>query len=106
MALSYLTEDFSLEAALHALTAGAMATMIMAMMTMAMMTRASLGHSGRELHADTQTTVAYIMLVGSFLSRVFGETETAYFVSGGLWIVAFEIFCVVYAPILLRKSPR
>ena len=101
MALSYLTEYFSLAAALHALTAGAMATMIMAMMT-----RASLGHSGRGLHADTQTTVAYIVLVGSVLSRVFGETETAYFVSGGLWIVAFGIFCVVYAPILLRKSPR
>ena len=66
-------------AALHALTAGAMATMIMAMMT-----RASLGHSGRGLHADIPTTVGYIMLAGSVLCRVLGDTETAYFVSGGL----------------------
>jgi uncharacterized protein involved in response to NO len=99
MALSYLTEFFSLAAALHALTAGAMATMIMAMMT-----RASLGHSGRGLQANTPTTVAYMILVGSVLSRVFGETEAAYIVSGGLWIIAFGIFSIVYTPILLRKS--
>ena len=44
-------------AAIHALTAGAMATMILAVMT-----RASLGHTARELKANAATVVIYLLV--------------------------------------------
>ena len=44
-------------AAVHALTAGAMATMILAVMT-----RATLGHTGRELRAGPLTTLIYVLV--------------------------------------------
>jgi uncharacterized protein involved in response to NO len=98
LAVSFLTDYISMAAALHALTAGAMGTMIMAMMT-----RATLGHSGRELHANALTTLSYILLTLAVISRVFGDSELAYLVSGGLWIAAFGIFSVKFGPILVGK---
>jgi len=48
---------FPRSAAVHALTAGAMATMILAVMS-----RATLGHTGRELRASALTQVAYVLV--------------------------------------------
>ena len=50
LGLSLLTDAVPAAAAVHALTAGAMGTMILAVMT-----RATLGHTGRVLHADAVT---------------------------------------------------
>jgi uncharacterized protein involved in response to NO len=66
-------------AALHALTAGAMDTMIMAMMT-----RATLGHAGRDLHAKALTTQSYVLLTLAVATRVCGDSEIAYLIAGGL----------------------
>ena len=52
---------------LHALTIGALTTMIRWVMT-----RASLGHTGRALIVQPLTTVAYVLLTGAALIRVFG----------------------------------
>src|SRR5690606_18967013 len=52
-------------AALHALTAGVIGTMMLAMMT-----RATLGHTGRPLSADPATTATYLLVVGSAVLRV------------------------------------
>ena len=52
---------------LHALTIGALTTMITAVMT-----RASLGHTGRPLRVHSITTLAYILLTVATLIRVFG----------------------------------
>lgn len=90
---------------LHALGAGAAATMILAVMT-----RASLGHTGRALVVPKAIAVAYGLLVASVAVRVFGFSltplgyQTTIFVAGALWLVSFSIYVLVYTPILL--GPR
>jgi uncharacterized protein involved in response to NO len=89
----------------HALVAGAAATMILAIMT-----RASLGHTGRPLVVAPVTTVAYVSLALAIAVRVFGPAllpvsyMTNVVVAGCLWVLAFTLFAIVYAPILL--GPR
>ena len=91
-------------AAIHALTAGAIATMILAVMT-----RASLGHTGRELRANAATTSLYACIsLGAVLRVVTGlgliDYRTGIAASGALWALAFVIFAVAYAPALLLPS--
>ena len=89
---------------LHALTAGAMATMIIGIMS-----RAALGHTGRPLIAPAAMRVAYLSLTAAALTRVFGpllyaSTELAWLtLSAALWSLAFGLFVIVYAPILCRR---
>jgi uncharacterized protein involved in response to NO len=88
---------------LHALTVGAIATMIMGVMS-----RASLGHTGRALVAPGGIVVAYYLVTGAALSRVFGlilfpATWALWMVVAAfLWCLAFVLFVVIYAPILCR----
>jgi uncharacterized protein involved in response to NO len=86
---------------LHALTMGAIATMIVAVVT-----RASLGHTGRALVVSRSTTLAYMLLAAGVLLRVFApaflDYEWTLGLSGALWGSAFVLLVVVYAPILLR----
>ena len=85
----------------HALTTGAFATMILAIMT-----RAALGHTGRPIVASPPIVTAYVLLTIAALVRVFGPAAMAplgaWTVAGVLWVGAFAIYSVVYAPILLR----
>jgi uncharacterized protein involved in response to NO len=60
LGLSLLTDAMPIAAAVHALTAGAMGTMILAVMT-----RATLGHTGRALHADAATIAAFALVSAS-----------------------------------------
>ena len=89
---------------LHALTIGTAAMMILAVMT-----RASLGHTGRPLVVARNIAVAYALLLGAALVRVFGPALLpASYLAGVesaalLWIAAFAIHVVVYAPILTRE---
>jgi uncharacterized protein involved in response to NO len=89
---------------LHALTIGTAAMMIMAVMT-----RASLGHTGRPLVVARSIAVAYALLLAAALVRVFGAALVPYSylatveAAALLWIAAFAIFAVVYAPILTRE---
>lgn len=86
---------------LHALTIGALSTMILAVMT-----RASLGHTGRALIVDPVITLAYLLLTAAALVRVFGlgafhlNYPVVILWSALFWTVAFALFVVVYAPIL------
>jgi uncharacterized protein involved in response to NO len=86
---------------LHALTIGALATMILAVMT-----RASLGHTGRALIVDPLITLAYVLLTAAALMRVFGlaafqlNYPIVILWSALFWTVAFALFVAVYAPIL------
>lgn len=89
-------------AALHALGAGAVATMILAIMS-----RAALGHTGRKLEAASLTTAAYVLVTLGAAARVIAsliETDTQRLVAGaGLaWAAGFLLYLVVYVPILLR----
>ena len=89
-------------AALHALTVGAIGTMILAMMT-----RVPLGHTGRPLHASRSTTVAYAVFTLAVVFRVLGPLAGPAYprmidASAAAWVLAFAIFSVQYWPILTR----
>ena len=86
--------------AVHALTAGAMATMILAVMT-----RASLGHTGRELRAGAATTAIYVLVTVGALLRVAAPLELMDYqrsieVAGLAWGGALLLFLVAYGPVL------
>ena len=89
-------------AAIHALTAGAMATMILAVMT-----RASLGHTARELKADAATTIIYLLVTIGALLRVAASLQLVDYnlgieIAGTAWGGAFLLFAIAYAPVLWR----
>jgi len=91
-------------AAIHALAAGAAATMILAVMT-----RATLGHTGRELRAGPATVALYaLVILGAALRVLTGLGAMDYRfgleLSGGLWASGFALFVLTYAPVLFRAS--
>lgn len=88
--------------ALHALTIGAIGTM-----TMAIMTRASLGHTGRVIHAHSVIVAAYVLLSVAAISRLavmlVPDAAVALVLTSGIaWTLAFCAFVAIYAPILWR----
>jgi uncharacterized protein involved in response to NO len=90
--------------ALHALGAGAVATMILAVMS-----RAALGHTGRKLVAAPMTTAAYLLVTLGAAGRVIAsliEGDMQFLIAGAgfVWAAGFALYLVVYAPILL--GPR
>lgn len=101
-----LPEAVTASQAIHALTAGAFGTM-----TLAVMTRASLGHSGRPLHAGAATVAIYLLVTAGGLLRVaapwFPEDYLILLSLAGLtWSGAYGLFAVAYAPIMLgRRQP-
>jgi uncharacterized protein involved in response to NO len=89
-------------AAIHALTAGAMATMILAVMT-----RASLGHTARELKANAATVVVYLLVTAGAVLRVTASLRLIDYnrgieIAGVAWGAAFLLFLIAYAPVLWR----
>jgi uncharacterized protein involved in response to NO len=89
-------------AAVHALTAGAMGTMILAVMT-----RATLGHTGRELKANTPTVLLYLLVTVGALLRVAASLGLVDYMpgmdlAGAAWGGAFLVFLGAYGPILFR----
>lgn len=102
LGLSQLVPDISSSAALHALAAGAMASM-----TLAVMTRASLGHTGRPLASDAATTSIFVMVTLGAALRVGAlALPFAYMqliaAAGALWAGAFVLFVLFYGPMLMR----
>ncbi|MBK1669998.1 hypothetical protein CKO28_18345 [Rhodovibrio sodomensis] len=90
--------------ALHALTAGAMGTMVLAVMT-----RASRGHTGRPLTADVPTLLLFAALTLAVACRLAAPLLPALYLpllsaAALAWAVAFGGFAATYAPMLL--SPR
>ena len=89
-------------AAVHALTAGAMGTMILAVMS-----RASLGHTGRELRAGPTTSTMYVLVTIGAALRVAASLGALDYrigmeVAGVFWIGSFVLFVFNYGPILFR----
>jgi len=103
LALSQLSGLISESAVLHAFTAGAMGTMILGVMS-----RAALGHTGRPLVAPVAITWAYGLVSLSAIFRITsglaGMEHLGWLVqaAGILWVVAFALFTVTFAPILIR----
>ncbi|MBW8076950.1 MAG: NnrS family protein, partial [Gallionella sp.] len=105
LGIATLTPTFPLAAAIHALTAGAIGTMILAVMT-----RVSRGHTGRALTADRATTVIYFLVVFAATARIAAALvgraeEELLIVAALLWIGAFGLFVLRYAPFLVRPRP-
>ena len=90
LGLSIAGLDVPRSAAIHALTAGAMTTMILAVMT-----RATLGHTGRALKASDGTVVLYICVTAAALLRVgaslgLGSYPLLMDISGLAWVGSFD----------------
>ena len=90
-------------AGLHALTAGAMGSMILAVMT-----RVALGHTGRPLVLPAGAAGCYLLVhagaaarVGAGLAPV-AHQASLLIAAGLLWAAAFWLFTVLYWPILTR----
>lgn len=87
-------------AARHVWLAGAIG-----LMTLAVMSRASLGHTGRPLHAGRGTLAIYLAVAGSVLTRLLagvlpGQSWLLH-LSGTLWVLAFAGFAALYLPVLI-----
>lgn len=88
------------DAGLHALTYGAVGTMILAVAA-----RVALGHTGRSLTAPPGMTLAFWLITLGAGLRVFSPAgSTGMMLSIPLWIAAYTLFLVRYTPILL--APR
>ena len=100
LGLSVVGIDLPQSAGVHALTAGAMTTMILAVMS-----RASLGHTGRELQASPMTVASYACVtVGASLRVVaslgVGPYPVMIDIAGAFWGAALLLFVIAYRPIL------
>lgn len=101
---SVLTPLVPTPAAIHALTAGAIGTMVLAVMT-----RATLGHTGRPLHADRGLTLVFCLVGIAAALRIASAwpVEPALLlrgIAGAAWIVAFVWFALRHLPMAL--APR
>jgi uncharacterized protein involved in response to NO len=84
-------------AGIHAWTGGAIGAM-----TLAVMSRATLGHTGRQLHASAATQVIYAAVVAAALARVCAALAPDHAgallaIAGAAWTLAFLGFAAVYA---------
>jgi uncharacterized protein involved in response to NO len=105
LALSILGAEVPVAAAIHALTVGAIGTMILAVMP-----RVTLGHTGRDLTANRATVAIFILINAAAITRVVaswrpGEMVIFLALSAACWIAAFGLFEIVYGPILLTRQP-
>lgn len=100
LGLSIAGADIPQSAGVHALTAGAMSTMILAVMT-----RASLGHTARELKASLITVVGYACVTIGAVMRVAASLDVGSYpimldMAGAFWGASLLLFLIVYCPIL------
>ena len=90
---------------IHALTAGSFSTMILAVMS-----RAALGHTGRQLIASREITIAYLALTIAAALRVAAPLAGDFYAplidgAGLFWVSAFLLFVHHYLPILIGPRP-
>jgi uncharacterized protein involved in response to NO len=105
LGLSILGAGVPVASAIHALTAGAIATMILAVMP-----RVTLGHTGRDLTANRATVAVFVLINVAAISRVCAswhpdDMMILLALSATCWIAAFALFEIVYGPMLLTRQP-
>lgn len=101
LGVNVLGADVPQSAAIHALTAGAIGTMILAVMT-----RATRGHTGGGLSSDGVTNLIYVLAGLAAIARVaaaFGIAWSMQLLVGAacLWVAAFGLFVVHYGKLLV-----
>lgn len=102
LGLSIVWDGFIASTAIHALTIGAISTMIPAVMS-----RASLGHSGLAIKAGPWLSFAYALISLSVIVRLsVGIFADHYMllvnISGALWIFAFALYTVKFTPLYFK----
>ncbi len=105
LGFSILYAGIPMPSAVHALTAGAIGTMIIGVMP-----RVTLGHTGRDLTANRATVAIFLLINAAALSRVAASWDTGHMLillilSAAFWIAAFGLFEIVYGPMLLVQRP-
>ncbi len=105
LGLSELGADVPLSVAVHALTVGAVGTMIMAVMP-----RVALGHTGRSLIADRATCLCFILIGLAALVRLAAALTAEWSMpllvaSACFWMAGFGLFVLRYGPMLLKPRP-
>jgi len=105
LGLSIIDAGVPVASAIHALTAGAIATMILAVMP-----RVTLGHTGRDLTANRATVAIFVLINVAAISRVCAswrpdDMMILLALSAACWIAAFALFEIVYGPMLLTRQP-
>jgi uncharacterized protein involved in response to NO len=91
-----------MDAALHALGAGAIGSM-----TLGMMSRVALGHSGRPLTAAPLTVLAYCLILAAAVMRVAAafDGDALLNLAVALWVLGWSCFLVTYVPVFVTGSP-
>lgn len=95
---------FQRSPALHALTLGGIGVF-----TLGMMARVSLGHTGRTMQSARSINFAFVLVHLAAVIRVFGPVGVpSWYVSwvmlaGAIWVLAFGLFLIVYAPMLVKS---
>jgi uncharacterized protein involved in response to NO len=102
LGLAVMTTAVPQSAAVHALTAGAIGTMVLAVMT-----RVCRGHTGRPLTADRFAVTIYGTVNLAGVTRVVAELSPGAYlplleISAILWIAAFVLFAFWSAPVVWR----
>jgi len=105
LGVSILDASIPRSAAIHALTAGAMSTMILAVMT-----RATLGHTGRALVATKPTILLYCLVTLGAVLRVTAGLGLIDYAIGRdaaavAWATAFVLYLATYGPMLFGARP-
>lgn len=90
-------------AGIHAIGVGAMATLILAVAS-----RAALGHTNRPLIAGPLLSMAYLAVNAAAIVRVLVSLVgmDLLVVAGALWVLAFALFSIRFAPVLLGPPAR
>jgi uncharacterized protein involved in response to NO len=88
--------------ALHGLAIGAVGTM-----TLGIMSRATLGHTGRPLHAPPLVVAGYLLIGAAAIARLSASLAPAHamsllVVSGVVWSLAFAAFAIRLGPALVQ----
>lgn len=102
LGLASFIDALPVSAAVHALTAGCIGTMVLGVMT-----RAALGHSGRPLVLSKPVVVAYwLVSLGTMLrvaAPLLPNAQMGLTHAGGtIWALAWVLFVIVYLPIVIR----
>lgn len=89
--------------ALHALTIGAIGVF-----TIGMMARVTRGHTGRPIDVEPRMTIAFLLINGAVIVRVFAvwllprHHATWIDLSAAMWVIAFAVFLAGHAKMLVR----
>ena len=98
-------EVVPIAAAIHALTIGAMATMMLAMMI-----RSALGHTGRPLRAAKLDAAIFGLITVAALARVLASLvengDLLTHIAGAAWIASFGLYAARYASDADRRACR